>query len=152
MNGSVGITLTVNFTNTINLPTFLMPSRRFWISSITDHLVDVAKDYKKVTGRYLPVFGELGELYAEMKYGIERHRPRTRGSDGKLGNDFIEIKTISPEKKAPKVRIKRSGNFNRLVVVRISSNFDFESRMIDRSALSKGSGKFVSASWQSISK
>src|SRR4029079_14593170 len=66
---------------------------------IFDNLVEVAKDYKKVTGRYLPIFGELGELYAEMKYGIVRHRPRTRGSDGKLGNDFVEIKTISPEKR-----------------------------------------------------
>src|SRR5262245_24021075 len=49
---------------------------------VFETLVDVARDYKRVTGRYLPLFGELGELYAEMKYGIRRHKPRTRGSDG----------------------------------------------------------------------
>jgi hypothetical protein len=119
---------------------------------VFENLVDVAMDYKRVTGRYLPLFGELGELYAEIKYGIRRHRPGTRGSDGKLGNDFVEVKTISPEKRAPKIRIKRSGNFNKVVVVKISADFEFESKMIDRRALSKSFGKFISTSWQSIHK
>ena len=118
------------------------------IIEVFDNLVDVAMDYKRVTGRYLPLFGELGELYAEIKYGIRRHQPRTRGSDGKLGNDFVEVKTISPEKRAPKIRIKRSGNFNKVVVVKISADFEFESRIIDRQALSKSFGKFISTSWQ----
>ena len=122
------------------------------IIDVFDNLVDVAVDYKRVTGRYLPLFGELGELYAEIKYGIRRHQPRTRGSDGKLGNDFVEVKTISPEKRAPKIRIKRSGNFNKVVVVKISADFEFQSRMIDRRALSKSFGKFISTSWQSIHK
>ena len=120
------------------------------ILDVFENLVDVAIEYKKVTGRYLPLFGELGELYAEIKYGIQRHRPGTRGSDGKLGNDFVEVKTISPEKRAPKVRIKRSGNFNKVVLVRISANFEFQSKMIDRSVLSKGSGRFVSTSWPAV--
>jgi hypothetical protein len=114
------------------------------------NLVEVAREYKEVTGRYLPLFGELGELYAEMKYGIRRHQPRTRGSDGKLGNDFVEVKTISPEKRAPRIRIKRSGNFNKLVVVKITANFEFESRLIDRRDLSKSPGKFVSTSWSAM--
>jgi hypothetical protein len=117
-----------------------------------ESLIDVAREYKSVTGRYLPLFGELGELYAEMKYGIRRHKPGTRGSDGKLGNNFVEVKTISPEKRAPKIRIKRSGNFNKVVVVKISASFEFESRMIDRSALSKSVGKCISTSWQSMRK
>jgi len=122
------------------------------ILDVFDNLVDAVRDYKKVTGRYLPLFGELGELYAEIKYGIRRHAPMTKGSDGKLGNDFIEVKTISPEKRVLKVKVKRSGNFNKLVVVKISEDFEFEARMIDRRALGKNSGKFVSASWESIPK
>jgi hypothetical protein len=117
-----------------------------------DNMVDAAREYKKVTGRYLPLFGELGELYAEIKFGIKRHAPRTKGSDGRIGNDFVEVKTISPEKRLHKVRIKLSGNFNKLVVVKISEDFEFDARMIDRSSLSKSSSKFVSASWQSLRK
>src|SRR6187551_393128 len=64
-----------------------------------DNMVDAAREYKKITGRYLPLFGELGELYAEIKVGIKRHAPRSEGSDGKIGDDFIEVKTISPEKR-----------------------------------------------------
>jgi hypothetical protein len=119
---------------------------------VFENLIDLAREYKKVTGRYLPFFGEMGELYAEMKYGIRRHKPGTRGSDGKLGNDFVEVKTISPEKRARKIRIKRSGNFNKVVVVKISAGFEFESRMIDRRVLSRGCGKFIGTTWQSTEK
>ncbi|MCK7536051.1 MAG: hypothetical protein MZV63_36235 [Marinilabiliales bacterium] len=50
-----------------------------------DHLVDVSIEYRYVTGRFLPLFGEMGELYAEIRFGIKRHRPMSQGSDGKLG-------------------------------------------------------------------
>lgn len=90
----------------------------------------MAMDYRAVTGRYLPVFGELGELFAEITFGIKRHKPNTPGSDGRLCNDFIEIKTISPEKKQQKVSVKRQGKFNKLLVVRITEDLDFEARVI----------------------
>lgn len=117
---------------------------------IFEDLVDIAINYKEVTGRYLPVFGELGELFAEITFGIKRHKPRTQGSDGKLGNDFVEIKTISPEKKDQKVSVKRQGNFNKLLAVRISDDFEFEARMIDRKQMSKGDGKMATVSWSSM--
>lgn len=117
-----------------------------------DLLVDAAREYKYVTGRYLPVFGEMGELFAEMQYGIVRHRPNAQGSDGRLGNDFVEVKTITPEKGRNKVCVKRSGNFSKLVIVKISADFEFEARMIDRRSLKKGSGKLVNVSWTSSPK
>ena len=49
-----------------------------------DHLVEVSIEYRHVTGRFLPLFGELGELYAEIRFGIKRHRPMSQGSDGKI--------------------------------------------------------------------
>jgi hypothetical protein len=115
-----------------------------------DRLVEMAFEYKRATGRYLPIFGELGELYAELRYGIKRHRPHAPGSDGTLGNDFVEVKTITPLKRAPKVHVKRAGNFSKLVVVKISADFEFEAKMIDRSALHKGPGRRASISWSSM--
>ena len=112
-------------------------------------LVETAKNYCEVTGRHLPIFGELGELYGEIKYGIKRHKPNTPGSDGRMGNDFVEIKTISPVKNNNTVMVKRAGNFNKLLIVKISENFRFESKMVDRKSLRKGSGKYAKASWES---
>jgi len=73
------------------------PNADIELVSVFEELVFNAVAYKEITGRYLPIFGELGELFAEITFGIKRHKPRTPGSDGRLGNDFIEIKTIIPE-------------------------------------------------------
>lgn len=126
------------------------PNASIELIRVFEELVYTAVYYKDATGRYLPVFGELGELFAEITFGIKRHKPRTQGSDGRLGNDFIEVKTITPEKKSEKVVVKRKGNFNKLVIVKISEEFEFEARMIDRKNMSKGSGKIATVSWSSI--
>ena len=114
---------------------------------IFDSLVLSAESYHHKTGRYLQIWGELGEVYAEIKYGIKRHRAHAPGSDGRLGNDFIEVKTISPEKGGSKVQVRRAGNFSKLVVVRISERFEFEARIIDRRSLAKGKGKVAGVAW-----
>ncbi|MEQ1661881.1 MAG: hypothetical protein ABL877_04220 [Thiobacillus sp.] len=118
---------------------------------IFESMVENAKSYHELTGRYLQIWGELGELYAEIEYGIKRHKPHTRGSDGKLGNDFVEIKTISPEKDGGQVQVKRAGNFNRLLVIKISEKFVFEGRFIERKQLSKGEGIYARVSWSALS-
>lgn len=120
------------------------------LALLFEDLVANARDYFYLTGRYLQIWGELGELYAEVKYGIKRHKPHTQGSDGRLGNDFIEIKTISPEKDGGQVQVKRAGNFNKLLVVRINSNFEFEGRFIERKHLSKGEGTHARVSWSAL--
>ncbi|MEZ9667440.1 hypothetical protein AB4284_07115 [Vibrio breoganii] len=117
------------------------------LETIFESLVDSADAFYRLTNRYLQIWGELGELYAELKYGIKRHKPHTKGSDGKLGNDFIEIKTISPEKKKEAVKVKRAGNFNKLLIVKISPDFKFEGQLIARKELQKGEGKHATASW-----
>jgi hypothetical protein len=110
-------------------------------------LIESAKRYIEITGRHLPIYGELGELYGEIRYGIKRHKPNAEGSDGRMGNDFIEIKTISPHKTNDRVMVKRAGNFNKLLIVKISEEFEFESKMIDRKNLRKGDGKYTRTSW-----
>ena len=117
---------------------------------IFESLVESAMSYYPLTGRYLQIWGELGELYAEIEYGIKRHKPHTSGSDGKLGNDYIEIKTISPEKAGELVQVKRAGNFNKLLVIKISEDFEFEGRFIERKKLSKGNGKHARVSWPKL--
>lgn len=120
------------------------------LAMLFEDLVANAEDYHAMTGRYLQIWGELGELYAEVKYGIKRHKPHTQGSDGKLGNDFVEVKTISPEKEGEKVQVKRAGNFSKLLVVKIDINFVFEGRFIDRKNLAKGTGSHASVSWSTM--
>ena len=117
---------------------------------IFEDLVSVVANYWELTGRYLPVFGELGELFAEIAFGIQRHQPRAQGSDGRLGNDFVEIKTITPEKGKASVRVKRDGHFSKLIVVKIDEEFEFEARMLDRKQIPKGSGTFATVSWSSM--
>lgn len=119
------------------------------LKSIFESLVANAETFYKLTNRYLQIWGELGELYAEIKYGIKRHKPHTEGSDGRLGNDLIEIKTISPEKKEESVRVKRSGNFNKLLIVKISQDFTFKSKLIARKELKTGEGTHAKVSWGS---
>lgn len=120
------------------------------LAMLFEDLVENARAYYHLTGRYLQIWGELGELYAEVKYGIKRHKPHTRGSDGKLGKDFVEIKTISPEKDGGKVQVKRAGNFNKLLVVKINNEFEFEGRFIERKQLSKGEGTHARVSWSAL--
>lgn len=92
--------------------------------------------------------GEMGELFAEAKFGIKRHRRYAQGSDGKIGNDFVEVKTISPWKKKHMVTVKRAGHWSRLVVVRISAPWIFEAKIFDRKQLRRGKGgKLAKVSW-----
>lgn len=114
---------------------------------IFEEMVELARDYYHSTGRYLQIWGELGELFGKIMLGIDLHPPRQAGSDGRMGNDWIEIKTISPEKRIPRVQVKRAGNFNKLLIVKIDEDFRFKSKLIDRKSLVKGVGKFARASW-----
>lgn len=114
---------------------------------LLEDLVKTSRNYFEVTGRHLPIFGELGELYGELHYGIKRHKPFTQGSDGKLGNELVEIKTISPIKSNDTVQVKRAGNFSKLLIVKISEDFEFKGKMIDRKDLTKGQGKHIKARW-----
>ena len=120
------------------------------LTMIFDNLVESAMSYHALTGRYLQIWGELGELFAEIKYGVKRHKPHTRGSDGRLGNDFIEVKTVSPEKTNEQVQVKRAGNFNKLLVVKITKEFEFEARLISRKQLSKSDGTHARVSWSKL--
>lgn len=106
------------------------------------NLVGCAERHFKNTGRYLQVWGELGEIYAEIKFGLRRHGTHQAGSDGMIDGKLVEVKTISPETSRNHVLVKSQGNFEKLLIVRIDREFNFKGKLFDRSEL-RGAGKFV---------
>lgn len=112
-------------------------------TEIFQDLVDCAARHFENTGRYLQVWGELGEIYAEIKFGLRRHATHSPGSDGTIAGKLVEVKTISPEKTNDHVLVKSQGRFEQLLIVRIDRDFQFQSKLIDRSDLKGGEGKYL---------
>lgn len=110
---------------------------------IFQDLVDCAARHFENTGRYLQVWGELGEIYAEIKFGLRRHSTHKAGSDGTINGKLVEVKTISPEKNSTQVVVKAQGDFEQLLIVRISQNFEFRGKLLERSDLKGSAGKFL---------
>ena len=116
-----------------------------------EQLISLAECYYHDTGNHLQVYGDIGELFGAITWGIKLHANYTQGSDGRLGNDHIEVKTITPFKTNDYVEVKASGNFNKLLVVKINQDFELSSRMIDRKKLpTPTSGKYR-IGWNDIS-
>lgn len=107
-------------------------------------LLDCAARHFQNTGRYLQIWGELGEIYAEIKFGLRRHGTHEAGSDGKIAGKLVEVKTISPEKTNDRVLVKSQGNFEQLLIIRINQAFEFQGKLFDRDELKVASGKFLS--------
>ncbi len=135
-------------------PSSLTPSEKFQSrdgfpysvmeqAEIFEDLVDCAKRHFSNTGRYLQVWGELGEIYAEIKFGLRRHGTHEAGSDGTINGKLVEVKAVSPEKSGDHIFVKRQGNFEQVLIVRIDENFEFAGKLIDRSELPDGGGKFL---------
>ncbi|MES0022127.1 MULTISPECIES: hypothetical protein [unclassified Mesorhizobium] len=110
-------------------------------------LLSLAESYHLETGRHLNVYGDIGELFGAITYGIKLNKNYAQGSDGRLGNDHVEIKTITPFKIKDEVFVKLAGNFNKLLVVKINADFEVSSRMVVRSKLPKTAKPFLRISW-----
>lgn len=106
-------------------------------------LIDCAVRHFENTGRYLQIWGELGEIYAEINFGLRRHGTGCAGSDGTIAEKLVEVKTISPEKSNDRVLVKRQGDFEQLLIVRINRDFDFQGKLFNRSELKGVNGKFL---------
>lgn len=119
-------------------------------AEILEDLVDCAERHFRNTGRYLQVWGELGEIYAEVKFGLCRHGTHRAGSDGTIGGKLVEVKTISPEKASDQVVVKSQGDFEQLLIVRIDENFEFTGKLINRNELTDGGGRFLRTRMQGL--
>ena len=115
-----------------------------------EQLIGLAESFFYDTGNHLQVYGDIGELFGAITYGIKLNRNNAPGSDGRLGNDFIEVKTITPFKRNDVVEVKAGGNFNRLLVVKINHDFELSSRMIDRKRLPAPKDGKYRVAWSDI--
>ena len=115
---------------------------------IFQNLLAVALDYHNLTGSHLQVYGDLGELYGAITFGIKLHRNYAQGSDGKLGNHFVEVKTITPFKSKDTITLNLKRNFSKVLIVKIDANFEVQGRLIDRKALPKVKGDMLKLNWQ----
>lgn len=111
--------------------------------NIFEDLVDCSIRHFENTGRYLQIWGELGEIYAEIKFGLRRHGTHHAGSDGTIEGKLVEVKTISPEKTHDHVMVKSQGNFEKLLIIRINQDFEFQGKLFDRSELKGSGGKYL---------
>jgi hypothetical protein len=116
-----------------------------------EELLALAESYHMDTGRHLQVYGDIGELFCAITLGMRLHRNHAQGSDGRRGNDFIEVKTIAPFSRSDRVQVKRSGHFSHLFVVRIGEDFDVAGRMIERRSLPATASGIVQISWANLS-
>lgn len=112
-------------------------------TEIFHDLIDSAIRHFENTGRYLQIWGELGEIYAEIKFGLRRHGTHTAGSDGIIDGKLVEVKTISPDKASDLVLVKSQGDFEQLLIVRIDRDFQFKGKIVDRNMLKGVGGKFL---------
>lgn len=114
---------------------------------IFQDLLSVAQDYHYLTGSHLQVYGDLGELYGAVTHGLKLHRNYAQGSDGKIGNHFVEVKTITPFKKNDTITLNLRRNFSKVLIVKICSDFEVQSRLVDRKALPKVKGDTLKLNW-----
>ena len=92
---------------------------------IFEDLLGVAEEYNRVTGSHLQVYGDIGD-------------------------DFVEVKTITPFKANDYVEVKASGNFSKLLVVKINQDFELSCRMVARKDLPKAKGGKHRINWLEI--
>ena len=126
------------------------PNADISLVPIFEQLISVAEHYHNATGRHLQVYGDIGELYGAITYGIKLHRNYAQGSDGRLGNDYVEIKTITPFSRSDRVSISLAGHFSKLFLVKITETFEISGRLIKRADLPKPKGKNVVLRWHDV--
>lgn len=98
-----------------------------------------------------PRWGEIGERYAAIAFGLTLVRAHAQGHDGRLGHEFVEIKTITPHKRRAFVRVKRAGNFSLLAVVRVLPDHRVAAKLVRRDQLTKGhGGAYATVSWGTV--
>ena len=122
------------------------------VVSIFENLLSTAEEYHGLTGRHLQVYGDIGELYGVITHGLKLHRNYAQGSDGRLGNDLVEVKTITPFKGKDVVVLNLKHNFSKVLIVKISTDFEVWGKLIDRKALPRVKGDKLVLNWGDFEK
>ena len=109
-----------------------------------------ARDYHRETGQFLTIYGDLGEVFAMLLLGMVPHRRHAKGSDGRVGDDLVEVKTITPQSRTQVVGVRKDRNFGKLLVVRVTRQHRVSARLLDRAMLQFGSNGVAQVSWPAI--
>lgn len=117
---------------------------------IFQELLSVAQHYHYTTGRHLQVYGDIGELFGAIIYGIKLHKNYAKGSDGRLANDFVEIKTITPFKNTRSVNVRFDRHFSKLLVVNIDEDFEVAGVLVERRQLPKAPDLVLRITWDQL--
>lgn len=72
-----------------------------------------ARSFHTPINHQLQVDGDTGDLYGAIVRGIVLHRFNAQGSDGWLGDGYVEINTISPIKKWKIVNLRMGRHFSK---------------------------------------
>lgn len=123
------------------------PNADIEMVQVFEDLLATAEHYHGLTGRHLQVYGDIGELYGVITHGLKLHRNYAQGSDGKIGNHFVEVKTITPFKSNDVVALNLKRNFSKVLIVKINADFEVRGKLIDRKALPKAKGDRLMLSW-----
>lgn len=123
------------------------PNADLSLVPIFESLIETAESYFHLTGRHLQVYGDIGELYGAITHGIKLHRNYAQGSDGRLGNHFVEVKTLTPFKRSNVVEVNLERNFSKVLIVKINEDFEVRGKLIDRKALPKTKGHKLRLDW-----
>jgi hypothetical protein len=120
------------------------------IVSIFENLLTTAQSYHQISGRHLQVYGDIGELYGVITHGMKLHRNYAQGSDCRIGNHLVEVKTITPFKNNDIVTLNLARNFSKVLLVKINEDFEVRGKLIDRKALPKTKGGKLRISWDRL--
>lgn len=117
------------------------------VVSIFESLLGTAQEYNELTGRHLQVYGDIGELFGGITHGLKLHRNYAQGSDGRLGNDLVEVKTITPFNGHDRIVLNMARNFSKVLMVKINHKFEVSSRLINRKSLPRARGTKLVLTW-----
>ncbi|MEO9133249.1 MAG: hypothetical protein ABI240_18835 [Sphingomonas sp.] len=126
------------------------PNADLSIVYVFQNLVETAREYHELTGRHLQVYGDIGELYGVITHGLKLHRNYAQGSDGRIGNDLVEVKTITPFKTNAVVSLNLKRNFSKVLIVRINADFEVAGRLVDRRSLPRVKGDRLLLDWEDL--
>ena len=124
------------------------PSLNLELVPIFQQLLSIAEEYHHLTGSHLQVYGDIGELYGAITYGLKLHRNYAEGSDGKIGNHFVEVKTITPFKSTSSITLNLNRNFSKVLMVKIDADFEVQGKLVDRRDLPKVKGGKLRLDWE----
>jgi hypothetical protein len=126
------------------------PDADLSLVSVFESLLETAQSYYELTGRHLQVYGDIGELYGVITHGLKLNRNYAQGSDGRIGNDLVEVKTITPFKSNDVITLNMARNFSKILIVKINEDFEIRGKLIDRRSLPKCAGPRLKLKWGSV--